>query len=120
MSARRRRPPPAPAPPRCVRAGPTAPRPLRPLQQRQPEVEHGALALLALDLDGGAVRVQDALHDGQAQADAAEAARGGAVHLVEAVEDLADLVARDADAAVADADLGRRAARRPPPGRPRP
>ena len=71
----------------------------------QAEAEDGAPALLAVHVDGGAVRVQDALDDGQPQPDAAEPARGGAVHLVEAVEDLADLVARDADAGVADADL---------------
>src|SRR5204862_6804257 len=43
---------------------------------------------------GGAVGLQDALHDREAEADAAEAARGGAVDLMEPVEDLADLVGR--------------------------
>ena len=84
---------------------------------RQGQRERGALALDGPDPDLAAVRGGDVLDDREAQAGAAGRAVASGVDAVEALEDAVELVGRDADALVGDADVddvvARRAPRRP-------
>src|SRR5690606_33282866 len=67
--------------------------------RRHGHEEPRAAALLALDPDAAAVRLDDALGDGEAEADAAAARVAG---LPEAVEEVRELIGRDAGPGVAD------------------
>src|SRR6185437_6550803 len=81
--------------------------------QRQIEREDAALARHALDLDRPAEQAGDLAADRQAEAGAAKFAAGGAVGLLESLEDDAVLVAGDADAGIGDGegdDIAREAA----------
>ena len=71
-------------------------------RQRHDGAEGRALAWRALDLDAAAHPLDDALGDGEAQAGAAELARGAAIGLLEFVEDARLLSGRNADAGVAN------------------
>jgi hypothetical protein len=72
--------------------------------ERQQEEELGALPDRARDADLAPHRLDEALADRQPEAGAAEAPRRRLVGLREGGEDRPDLVGRDADAGVADAD----------------
>ena len=72
------------------------------LLHRDGDVEAGALALLALDPDVAAHHFRELAADGEAEAGAAEAARGRGVDLRERLEEAVDLVRRNADAGVPD------------------
>ncbi len=69
-------------------------------------MEGGALAGGAGGPDAAAVLVDDAATDGEAEAGAAQGAGVGGVALLEAVEDVFELVGGDAAALVADLDEG--------------
>ena len=68
-------------------------------RHRECDPERGALAELALDLDLAAVGIDDALHDREAKTDAVIARV-----LPVAIEDVLDVLARDAGSGVADRD----------------
>ena len=72
----------------------------------QGEVEGGAFAGGAGGPDAAAVLGDDAAADGEAEAGAAHGAGVGGVALLEAVEDVFELVGGDAAALVADLDEG--------------
>ncbi len=59
------------------------------------------MALRALHRDGAAVRLDDVLHNGQAQAAAPFVARPALAHALEAFEQARQMLCRDADAVVA-------------------
>ena len=67
-------------------------------------MEDGALPLVALDLDRRIVRLQDALHDGEAEADAALGACARGIGTSEALEDLRECAFGDTLPAVCDLD----------------
>ncbi len=69
-------------------------------RHREDEGEDRALARPRPDADLAAVRLDEALHDGEAEAGAAVLAGGRAVHLVEDVEDALEVLVGDADAGV--------------------
>src|SRR5258706_3581748 len=73
-----------------------------PLRQRQPNGELGPAAFLTFDGDGTVVRLDDGLGDVEAESEAAVVAAGDVAGPVEALEQLRDLVFRDADAIVDD------------------
>ncbi len=72
--------------------------------QRQVERERGARAQLALGVDLAAEQPGDLAADRQAEAGTAVLAAGGAVGLLERLEDLPQLVAGDTDAGVGDGE----------------
>src|SRR3989441_5932423 len=69
---------------------------------RQPDSERGAFADLALDRDLSAHHLAEVPRDGQPKPAAAVLARRGSVSLREGLEQLAPLLRRQANAAVAD------------------
>src|SRR5258706_1381408 len=73
-----------------------------PLRQRQANGELGPAAFLTFDGDGTVVRLDDGLGDVEAESEAAVVAAGDVAGPVEALEQLRDLVFRDADAIVDD------------------
>src|SRR5690606_39981420 len=77
------------------------------LGSRQPHDELGALPELALDANVATHQASETPRDREAEAGAARAAGEPALDLVELLEDTLALFARDARAAVLDADLGR-------------
>ena len=76
-----------------------------PSGSRKVKTEPGAR--LALELHATAVQLDDAPGQRQAEPGALDLAGGGAVHLVELVEDALVVLAGDADAGVADLDAER-------------
>src|SRR5450432_2940411 len=72
----------------------------------QPDDERGPQAeASALHLGGAAVQLDEALHDGEAEAETAVDARDGAIRLAKAVEDVRDELGRDPLPGVAHGDL---------------
>src|SRR5712671_6629055 len=78
--------------------------PIRSGGRGQLDPEGGADSLLALDLDAPAVRLDDALGDGEPESGALGVAREQVVGAVEALEDALALVRADADAVVRHLD----------------
>ena len=75
-------------------------------RQRQRHQEGAPLAVArALHPHRAAVQLDQVAHDGEPEAEPAVAARGGAVELAEAVEDVRQELGRDAGAVVGDDDL---------------
>ena len=72
---------------------------------RETHDEDRARALGALDLDRAALEFDQLLHEREADADALAGTAG--ITLVEAVEDVRELIARDAGARVGDDDFSR-------------
>src|SRR4029077_14628267 len=70
------------------------------------EVERGAVTDGAFDPDLASVHLHDLLNDREAEASPRYRLRGAAAHAPEALEDVADLLRRDADPGVGDADQG--------------
>src|SRR5258708_32878818 len=68
-------------------------------------MERAAGARLALDPDSSAHEAHECGRDGQAEAGAAEPARGRSIGLAEGLEDGGVLLRRDADPRVGDADM---------------
>jgi hypothetical protein len=75
--------------------------------QGQPDGERGPGSFLAPHRDRAAVRGDDVLGDGQAQAGPAGGPGPGRIHPVEPLEDALEVALGDADALIGDADLGR-------------
>ena len=73
----------------------------------KPEGEHRARTRLALELHSAAVQLDDAPGQRQPQAGALDLAGGGAVHLVELVEDALVVLTGDPNAGVAHLDAQR-------------
>src|SRR5262245_47417174 len=71
---------------------------------RQLDREHGALPGVILRPHAPAVELDEVLHDGQAEAQPAVAARGAAVGLTEALEDVRQHIGRNPAARVADGE----------------
>ena len=69
-------------------------------------MDRGALAFNAGGPDAAAVLVDDAATDREAEASAAQVARVRGVALLEAVEDVLELICGDASSLVADLDDG--------------
>src|SRR5213080_2604456 len=68
------------------------------------EVERRAVAQRAFHPDLASVHLHDLLNDREAEASPGNRLRGAAADSPEALEDMADLVGRDADARVGDTD----------------
>ena len=77
--------------------------------RRHRDAEGAPFAEAAVDVDRPALQVDQALHEREAEACASELPVRGRVDLAELVEDDLEIVLRDADAAIDDAD-GDRAA----------
>src|SRR5207302_2470428 len=71
-------------------------------RRRQREIERCPRAFLAVDPDRSSVAIDDLLGDVQAQSEAAVVGRRDLTPAMEALEDLIQLVVRNADAAIAD------------------
>src|SRR5437867_8158441 len=72
--------------------------------ERDREVERRAVTDRALDPDLAPVHLHDLLNDREAQASPGNGLRGAAANAPETLEHVADLVLRDADAGIGDAD----------------
>src|SRR5579864_9063878 len=75
-------------------------------RERDREVERGAVTDGAFDPDLASVHLHDLLNDREAEASPRYRLRGAAAYAPEALEDVADLLRRDAEPGVGDADQG--------------
>ena len=94
--------------PRCLSpAGEHTGSPLRLLRRAgEPDGDGGSLIRRAVDFDRAVQIVNKLLGDGQTEAGAAALARARLVDAVEALEDVGQIAFGDADAVIADTDLG--------------
>src|SRR6185312_11502866 len=64
---------------------------------------HGTAAGCALGFDPARVRLDEVAHDGEPESGAARVARPAGIHSIKALEDAGQVLGRDADARIADA-----------------